>query len=368
MFAGLPGPQPGKLVLWFLGPGFGESIVAALPDGKWMVVDTCRWDRKVLPRELLDHHGVGSIDLLVVTHPDLDHIQGLPDLVEGLHVGRIWRYPKHADIGDLVAGWLERHRPRDRRLKALRKALDTLDGLEEGPGRVVRAAYGRDTWPTTEAPYHAYLLAPPDGDLRDLETEFQGLVKAEGNQLVLNKKLLQYLTGTSRKRHRQANALSLAITLEWGPIRVVLGGDVVRGKNDRRGWRGVLYHLRQDGRVHLVKGADLVKVSHHGSAGAYVAEVWRLHADGKKALAVVTPFHRGKSPPPHSQALRGIRTHAVQLALTSAGARARGAVQAAGWRPVGSHTQARAPCVAVVLGQGGVEDIVASRTARIYRP
>ena len=368
MFAGLPGPIPGKLVLWFLGHGFGESIVGALPDGKWMVVDTCRWDRRTLPRELLDLHGVRRIDLLVVTHPDLDHIGGLPNLVDGLHVGRVWRYPKHADIGDLVAGWLERHRPNDGRLKDLRRALDTLDKLEDGPGRVVRAAYGRDTWPVTPSAYHAHLLAPPDGDLRDLEKELQGLVEAEGNQLVLSKKLMDYLTGQSRRRHRQANALSLAITLEWDDVRVVLGGDVERGKGDRRGWRGVLHHLRQDGRARLVEAAELVKVAHHGSAGAFLAEVWGLHASPEVPLAVVAPFNRGKSPPPHTKALRGVRRRARQLALTSGGKGARAAARRAGWKLHGAQVPARAPCVAVVIGPGGIEEVVASRTSRVYRP
>ena len=38
-FAGLPGPQQDKLTLYIFGPGFGESQVAALPDGRWLVVD-----------------------------------------------------------------------------------------------------------------------------------------------------------------------------------------------------------------------------------------------------------------------------------------------------------------------------------------
>ena len=366
-FDGLPGPQRGKVVLWFLGPGFGESVVAALPDGRWMVVDTCTWRNSVLPKALLDHHRVGRIDLLVVTHPDLDHIGGLPALVQGSEIGRVWRYPRHADIGDLVAGWLERHHRRDGRLRVLRRALDTLDELEEGEGRVVHAAYGRDEWPTRAADYQVHLLAPPDGDLRVLGRELERLMGSEAGLPALDRSVVEYLTGRSRRRHRNANALSLALTIELGNVRVLLGGDVERGRTGRRGWQGVLHHLREDNRLRLVEDIEVAKVSHHGSRGAFHAQAWNLHAKTRRVrLAVVTPFDRGDRPPPHEQALRGIRLRSDELALTARGRGTRTVARRSGWSSLAGPAPATAPCIAVVVGPQGVETVTGGQPTQVY--
>ncbi len=58
LFADLPRPERDKITLYVFGPGVGESQVVALPDGKWIVVDTCKSDDVVLPLARLKHFEV----------------------------------------------------------------------------------------------------------------------------------------------------------------------------------------------------------------------------------------------------------------------------------------------------------------------
>ena len=92
------------MTLYVLGPGFGESQVFSLPDGRWMVVDCCRHRKQVLPALVLRHFDVSRIDLLVITHPDLDHVEGAEELFRDFTIDRTWRYPGAASIRDLLSG------------------------------------------------------------------------------------------------------------------------------------------------------------------------------------------------------------------------------------------------------------------------
>src|SRR5258707_5632727 len=67
------------------GTGFGESIVVHMGMNRWMVVDSCRdpETRSPMPLEYLAEIGVDladSIKLIVATHWDDDHIDGIGEL------------------------------------------------------------------------------------------------------------------------------------------------------------------------------------------------------------------------------------------------------------------------------------------------
>jgi competence protein ComEC len=81
--------HPGGLVAHFLDVGQGDCAFLITPNGHQIVVDGGR-DLAALPQigadmPLLDH----SIDLLVLSHPQLDHIFALPELLRRYHVGAV---------------------------------------------------------------------------------------------------------------------------------------------------------------------------------------------------------------------------------------------------------------------------------------
>ena len=89
-----PGDGRGRLEVTFLYVGNGDACVMELPDGRTVLIDTgpasADYDAAravVLP--FLALRGIGTLDMLIVTHPHNDHYGGIPALVETIRVGEI---------------------------------------------------------------------------------------------------------------------------------------------------------------------------------------------------------------------------------------------------------------------------------------
>ncbi len=77
------------LTVAFLDIGQGDSIYIEAPNGRQMIIDGGR-DSSIM-RELgpLMPWGDASIDILMVTNPDLDHYAGFLDVLKQFHVGAV---------------------------------------------------------------------------------------------------------------------------------------------------------------------------------------------------------------------------------------------------------------------------------------
>ncbi|MEM7588912.1 MAG: DNA internalization-related competence protein ComEC/Rec2 [Myxococcota bacterium] len=88
--------QPSGVRISVLAVGQGDSSVFELPSGHVLLIDgggapQSDWDpgeRIVLP--FLARRGIKHIDVMVVTHPDADHILGLMAVLQNMSVGSIW--------------------------------------------------------------------------------------------------------------------------------------------------------------------------------------------------------------------------------------------------------------------------------------
>lgn len=87
----------------FLDVGQGDSVLIQTPDGFDMLIDGGR-DAGVL-RELGSELGFldKDIDVVVATHPDLDHIGGLPDVFARYNVGTFIETTNEHDTGAVTA-------------------------------------------------------------------------------------------------------------------------------------------------------------------------------------------------------------------------------------------------------------------------
>lgn len=340
-FAGLPAPEKGKLTLYVFGPGFGESQVVALPDGKWLVVDSCVQNDVNLPLELLRHFDAPAIDLLAVTHPDLDHYKGLPELIAGFEVKRLWRYPGFRSARDMLIR-LEKDDPKNKSLREMRRMYDAMLPLMKSPkGREA----GYDTRLLPESTCRVTCIAPcPQAKTHEAE----GLVA-----LVKRIERGEELTKEDKRRLMgEANRLSLAIVIWWGEVGILLGGDVEHDDgNEARGWPGIIAVMKEDDTLELIQGLRIVKLPHHGSKGAFCEEAWKHHASkGPVELAVVTRFDKGANPPPHAAGLDKLLPYAGKLALTSSPGDDFSHVLDAGWTRI-THAcgPGDAACVAITL-------------------
>ncbi len=370
-FDGIPRPVPGTLTAYFLGPGFGESIVVVFPDERCMVVDACYQDNENATLALLDKViRSRSIDLLVLTHPDRDHLRGAADLLPT--TTRLWSWPHHGSVRRLAS--IASANAKGKIYHDLYLLLEQLNqkirnGLRTGGGGV-----GMPQWPEDPgATYHVVSMGPSSYDENSAGVELDRLVEDRlktgwpSTQALLDGIL------TSGQAGDRPNRLSKAVVIEWGVHRLLLAGDVENRGNPKSGWGGIIAELLPEGnepdRQHLLQNLTLVKVAHHGSAGAFSQEAWNLHCSaGKVHCGVLAPFNLGTNPPPDQATLAQLRGHINTLTITSASGKAGAAAIAAGWTSVHcSRATGSASVAALTLNADGTWTWCLSGQALLYR-
>jgi competence protein ComEC len=83
----------GELILTCLDVSHGQAIFAQLPGGGNILFDAGSLNISDVGRRIvapfLDYKGIGKIDTLFISHNDIDHINGIPEVVQYCKVGRI---------------------------------------------------------------------------------------------------------------------------------------------------------------------------------------------------------------------------------------------------------------------------------------
>ena len=86
-----------RLDCTFLGVGHGCAVLLELPSGQTMLYDAGRLGSSVSGArtisEFLWHQGLTHIDAVVISHPDADHFNALPELLERFSVGVVYVSP-----------------------------------------------------------------------------------------------------------------------------------------------------------------------------------------------------------------------------------------------------------------------------------
>ena len=98
----------GSLEVHVIDVGQGDAVALRTPTGRWLLVDagprSRTFDsgaRRVLP--YLRRHGVRELEMVLLTHPHLDHIGGAPAVLEDLSVRGILDPSHPAPSGDYLA-------------------------------------------------------------------------------------------------------------------------------------------------------------------------------------------------------------------------------------------------------------------------
>ena len=256
--------DPELLWLVVFGPGFGESIVLAVPGGagsgrpSWIAVDSLRQQRDpedVIPAfELLRAHKA-KLSAAVLSHPHADHVGGFARLLDLREPGSpLGCLAKYVDAG---SDW----------------QLDDDAGavLSRGAADVALNRID-DVW-RREPESRWDLLAGERRSVEDAELE------------------ILHPSRLPRARPRDLNKVSSPIQVSWKECRILLGADLLQA-----GWRAI-------GRAYAATGLDeagALKAAHHGSAGAqHPLAIGEPPPTDR--LCVVTPFNRGRPLPDYSE-------------------------------------------------------------------
>ena len=86
-----PSPESGQLTVAFLDIGQGDAILIRSPNGRTMLIDggnsLSDGTGIIIPK--LREWGAQQLDVMVATHPDADHISGLPAVLESFPVATV---------------------------------------------------------------------------------------------------------------------------------------------------------------------------------------------------------------------------------------------------------------------------------------
>ncbi len=252
----LPKPEPGRLTVYFLDVGQGDASLIVSPTGRTVLVDGGPPEAARSLVQRLSGILEGPIDLVILTHPHLDHLGGLADVLGRFGARR------YMDPGF------------DHPTTAYRKLLEAVAAREV---QYVEPLQGEDGAPVT--------IGLGDG--------------AAITVLWPRRPGQGFLTGT----RSDANANSIVFRLSYGKATFLFTGDAEADTESR------LLRSGQDLR------AKVLKVAHHGSRHSSKAPfVSRVSPE----TAVISCARGNEYRHPHGKALArlqavGARVHRTDL-------------------------------------------------------
>ena len=78
-----------ELELVFIDVGQGDSALIVTPEGKAILIDAGETGQVSAVFKALNSRGIEHIDVIVASHPHVDHVDGLIDILEAYSVGKI---------------------------------------------------------------------------------------------------------------------------------------------------------------------------------------------------------------------------------------------------------------------------------------
>lgn len=81
---------PQELEVHFIDVGQGDAILVRAPDGKNMLIDAGPTDKSTTVSDYLKKQGVRTLDVVIATHPDEDHIGGMTEIIKKFEIAAFY--------------------------------------------------------------------------------------------------------------------------------------------------------------------------------------------------------------------------------------------------------------------------------------
>jgi hypothetical protein len=285
-------PQSDEFELSLFGPGVGECIITHIGNGQWIVVDSCLSPETKQPVALsylnrLSVDIADSVCVFIVTHWHDDHMDGGAALLEAA---------TNANFCCSIA------LKKDEFIRVAEQASELMAKSSDVAeiSRIFRILKSRKVSRTT-TPFGSIKYAQEDTRLfqRQGDSASVELWSLSPSSASITRSLQEFAemvpvinSGKGHLPRQKANDVAVALFLQVGDFRVLLGSDLQSDTASDRGWRAVIaWTARPQERAHIFK------VPHHGSRNAHHSDVWQLMLE-KSPVAVITPFASGVEPLP----------------------------------------------------------------------
>ena len=267
--------------------GYGECILVNLGNDNWIIVDSCI-DPEIgtpLSIEYLDSIGVASenVKLIVCTHWHDDHIRGISQALEKCINAKLSFSRAHDTKKFLYFLSFDYQKRTNEKLNSstyeFNKCIDIIQA------RAIPIAVAIENRNLISVNINAltnkvYSISPSDYTMEKFDHEIGSLITEFGSP---NKKLPA----------DSPNAKSVALYLEMGYHRAILGADLEISRDDREGWMNIVLNNTV---IDNEKLSSLFKIPHHGSANGFCENVWSNLLE-KNPVAKLTPWNRGNGLP-----------------------------------------------------------------------
>lgn len=300
-------PNKNELELSLFGPGIGESIVLHLGHGSWIVIDSCLGeDRRPIALSYLEALGVDvsrDVKLVLVTHWHDDHIRGIGEVFSAATSAKFACSAalRNREFFTLV-GTHEQAKLIDQTsgVAEFSHILEVLSERTKG-----RYSPSPDFWASGGTTLLSQ-AAPHQVTVRSLSPSAQTITDCMHHMAMLMPQLQNQI---GRIPSMEPNDLSVVVLVQINQHALLLGADLERGQDERRGWRAIV--AGHDGTI-----GHAYKVAHHGSANADLNEIWS-HLLVPNCHAIMTPYARGRAPRPTEADVERIKSQTSSVYCTS---------------------------------------------------
>jgi len=250
-----------NLTITFLDVGHGQAIFVQLPGRDNMLFDAGSLYKSDIGRRIIlpfmDYNGTNEISAVVISHNDIDHINGIPEIVENCRVGRVYA---NDDFFDKTDQWGTAEFLRD----CLSKTGFEIERLDDGLNCSSNADI-KILWPFEKIQY--------DEQLSDNNKSLVTLIEYAGIKILLCSDIEQFAQNelmhlypelkadvVSVPHHGSVNTLlpEFLESLNADILVCCCGRDqynVINGK-DNRTRQARLYRTSEDGAVTVCIGKD----------------------------------------------------------------------------------------------------------------
>jgi beta-lactamase superfamily II metal-dependent hydrolase len=291
-------PSKEEIEISLFGPGYGEAIALHFGAGKWLLVDSCLDpDKQPASLHYLDELKVdlkNDVKLIAVTHWHDDHIRG---------VSTIFNICESATI--VIPSALNANEFLELASLYDQSITKSTSGLSEFT-KVLRIARTRE-----KANINSPKLALADKvifkdtlnlDATTPEAKVSSLSPSDASTLKAYQAFAQLLKEAGpgkRVTPITPNHTSVALWIEIGPHKILLGADLEVTTDSKTGWSVIINEST------IISGkASVFKIPHHGSENAHHKRTWSELLSAEP-FAILTPFRRGHKPlPTHKDVVR----------------------------------------------------------------
>jgi|JI10StandDraft_1071094.scaffolds.fasta_scaffold14768_7 beta-lactamase superfamily II metal-dependent hydrolase len=296
-------PKLQDIEVSLFGPGYGECVVIHLPNGKWIIVDSCidKESRQSVALKYLQDLGVSKHDviLIVATHWHDDHIGGLASLVDYFNSAQVVISSALTAKEFLNLAKLQGEQSTLRLSSGMREYNRVIDLLSDRKVFPKHASQDKTLYKDDLAGVTISALSPSDPAIMAGQAEIIKLFQTvtSGNMI--------------RVTPRSPNVFAVALLVTIKGESIILGADLTESDGPLRNWSTILSCVSVNG----IK-CKVFKVPHHGSENAHHEGIWHnLFHENPHAL--ITEFRHGSVKLPKPQDTKRLKALTNNVHMTS---------------------------------------------------